>query len=844
MIDIPGYHILRQLGRGGMATVYLATQESVQREVALKVMSPALLSDPDFSERFLREARIAARLHHRHVVGIHDVGRSGEYNYIAMEYLGGGPVLPQNGAPRTVAFALRVTREIALALHYAHAKGFVHRDIKPDNILLREDASSALTDFGIARAADSATRMTRTGAVIGTPHYMSPEQARGKTVDGRADLYSLGVVLHELLLGQVPYRAEDSLAVGIMHITEPVPVLPERFAVLQPLLSRMLAKKPDDRFQNGQQLADAIERLEHAIGAGEYPQLAIANDEAGELPPGAIAFGNNESVLPGSARPTTPSVALHAYRTDPALGRIDELGETGSYRALGRGAGVRGAARSGRQRRTQRAWIVALLLTIVLSAVAAWHWQDRLRQLVPNTQLNNTLVRAQKALAEDKLLGADGARELFQSVRAQDGDNDEARTGLNRVGERLLDQARTSLHANDLVAASSDIDAAYEILGGGTRVDALKSALQAAQAHGSKIETLLANADAALAANRLVGINGAAALYRQILDADAGNALALHGLDQAATAQAKLAHEAFEQGDTELANQRINDLTEIAPNHASIPQLRSELTQRRAAEEQAQDQQIVRAERALREGRLSGADGAQALFAAAIKRDANNAQAKNGLRKVGLAYAVQAGAQLDANKLPGAEASLRQAEALAGNSEEVRRVRVRLRDLRESDAIAQDQLKEPSLADRARVEDLLGDADRALAAGNLMDPGGAYDKFRAALAIDGNNTRAMDGLKRIAPRARTLFDAEILSGRPNSARGYLDAITATDPGNAALLGLRDRLANLYLDQAQRSVEQGQRDDALRALNAARQLSPNNARNVSIEARIETLSTVH
>ena len=186
MIEIPGYRLLRQLGRGGMATVYLAIQESVDREVALKIMSPALLADPNFGERFLREAKIAARLHHRHVVGVHDVGRSGDFHYMAMEYLAGGPVLTKNGPARTVSFALRVTREIAGAINYAQQKGFIHRDVKPDNILLRDDGSAALTDFGIARANDSATRMTRTGAVVGTPHYMSPEQARGKQLDGRA----------------------------------------------------------------------------------------------------------------------------------------------------------------------------------------------------------------------------------------------------------------------------------------------------------------------------------------------------------------------------------------------------------------------------------------------------------------------------------------------------------------------------------------------------------------------------------------------------------------------------------------------------------------------------------
>jgi hypothetical protein len=832
LIEIPGYRILRQIGRGGMATVYLAIQESVQREVALKVMSPALLADPDFSERFLREARIAAQLHHRHVVGIYDVARHGDYNTIAMEYLGGGALLPHDGSQRSLGFVLRVTREIALALNYAHAKGFVHRDVKPDNILLREDGSSALTDFGIAHAADSVTRMTRAGAVIGTPHYMSPEQARGKAVDGRADLYSLGIVLYEMLAGRVPYHAEDSLAVGIMHISEPVPVLPERFMALQPLLARMLAKKPEERFQSGQELATAIERCEREIAAGEHPELAHRDEDDVRIGDIRLADLDDES-----ARDSARSTAFH-HRADPSLGRLEDLGETGSYRAIGRGAARRSAKRSGR-----RGWIASatIALTLAALAVAAWHWQDRLRALIPNTQLNDTLARAQKALADGRLLGAGGARELFQSVRAQDADNDLAREGLTQVGTRLLAEARAALRKNDFATARGDLDAANDILGGGMQVEEVKNALDAAQARGTKIENLLARADAALADQRLLGADGAAALYRQILDADADNAVARHGLDKAAAAQAQLARAAIAQGDADLAERRIAELAELSPDYAAVPELRAELARRRADDEQARkqarDQRIADAEQAVGEGRL---DQAQALFAEALKDEPNDARAQAGLRKLGSAWAERANKQIAANKLADAERALRQAETLAAGAAEVRAARARLRDALETAAIEQRQMREPSLADRARIEEMLGDAERAMAAGNLMEPGGAYDKYRAVLGIDGNNTRALEGLRRIAPRARSLFDAELAAGKPNAAHGYLNAIADTDPGNPALIGLRVRLADAYFDQADRYVGEGRRGEALHAFNAARQLSPTSPRSAALEAKIESL----
>jgi serine/threonine-protein kinase PpkA len=857
VIEIPGYRILRQLGRGGMATVYLAMQESVQREVALKVMSPTLLADPDFGERFLREARIAAKLHHRHVVGIHDVGRSGDYNYIAMEYLGGGPVLARDAGPRPVRFALRVAREVAMALHYAHAKGFVHRDVKPDNILLREDASSALTDFGIARANDSTTRMTRTGAVIGTPHYMSPEQARGRPIDGRADLYSLGVVLYELLVGRVPYHADDSLAVGIMHITQPVPVLPEHLQPLQPLLNRLLAKQPEDRYQSGQQLADAIEQVEIAISNGDLPDLENPDVAYRREVPGA-------SPLPPVQHTITP--APQRQRAEPSLGRMDQVMAGERPRRLSSRA-------QDAERPRSRIFIPAVLVLIVLGAIGAWFYQDRLRALLPSTELNGIIARGQKALAENRLVGTQGdsARELFQKARTLDPDNDQARKGLDNVGARLVEQARTALSRNDLASTRTDIAAAEEVLGGGAEIEQLKAALHTAETRNPATEDLLQRGEAALAGGQLLGDNGASASYQRVLDADPTNALALNGLKKVAEAQAAQVRAAISAGNSDQANQRIAELAKLSPNHPAIAELRAALSslrstavkprdnavqtrentnqsrentaQPRDSGAPANDQQLAKAEAQLRAGRMTGDDGALALFQAALKRDPANSRAKAGLRRVAQAFVTQANASLDENNIPAAEKLVQQAETIAPELPDLKALKSRLREEREQRDIA-GKRAEVSPANQARVEELLEQADKAMAAGDLVLPPGdsAYDKYRAVLRLDGNNAKAFAGLGRIPARAKTLFEQALKAGTPNKARAYLDAIVDVDPGDASVAPLRERLANLYLDQAEARAEQGMRGDAERALANARELSPNNPRLAAIDQKIQAIAT--
>ena len=260
-IRIHGYKIMRELGHGGMAHVYLAVQESFGREVALKILSPHLTDDEQFSKRFLREARIVSQLNHPNIVTVYDAGKHDKYHYMSMEYIPGKD-LKQLKDTISREEALRVVKDVAAALDFAGKKGIVHRDVKPENIMIHQsDSRVILMDFGIAHGDDVTQGMTQTGKAIGTPHFMSPEQTKGLKVDHRSDIYSLGVVLFQLLAGHLPFDADSAVAVGIKHLTAPIPLLPGGLEVFQPIINRCLSKQPQHRYQKADELITALEGI-------------------------------------------------------------------------------------------------------------------------------------------------------------------------------------------------------------------------------------------------------------------------------------------------------------------------------------------------------------------------------------------------------------------------------------------------------------------------------------------------------------------------------------------------------------------------------------------------------
>ncbi|MEZ4868490.1 MAG: serine/threonine-protein kinase [Caldilineaceae bacterium] len=283
------YKITHLLGRGGMGSVYRAWDQALQRDVAIKVMHPHLAEDPVFQQRFLQEARTAARLNHPNVVQVHDLGKQGDLVYMVMEYIPGQTLAQrlranqEQGRHFAVPEALELVRQVALALAYAHEQNVLHRDIKPANVMLKPETAAPLgyrpilTDFGLARLGEG-SGLTQTGVSMGTPAYMAPEQIMGDPVDARSDLYALGILLYEVLVGQLPYAASSMSQAFRYHAQGGQPTPPRQYkpdlpAALDRVILQALAKAPADRFQNATQFAQALTRLEPSGGAVTEPYI-------------------------------------------------------------------------------------------------------------------------------------------------------------------------------------------------------------------------------------------------------------------------------------------------------------------------------------------------------------------------------------------------------------------------------------------------------------------------------------------------------------------------------------------------------------------------------------------
>ncbi len=463
-MDVPGFKIVRTIGRGGMATVYLAVQESLDREVVLKCMDSDRDGDADFISRFMNEGRIIASLQHPHIITVHDIGTVQDMVWIAMEYVHGGDLKSRLEHKIEPAAALDLVTKVAQALGYGHHQGIVHRDVKPANILYRDDGTVLLTDFGIAKQVTQDAELTSTGTILGSPYYMSPEQAEGLQVDGRTDIYSLGVILYEMLAGERPYVGDAAVKVIMQHIQAPIPHLPGRASQYQPLIDMMMAKDRDERIADTDSLITEINKF-----TGEDS----AQDDSRQSP-------TRGSRATQPQPPWSPRKRLTTLLICTAL-IIAALGVFYAYaNALKKAAVIRQRSET---QTTSSATSTALPALAPAPGGAG-------------SVTNNQVVRALEALANNSLRDdrltkppADNAYYYYSRLLALEPDNATARKGFEDIAERFVVLAEQEFSKRNYNKAQSYIALGLEVDPGNRGLKDLRSFIE--QREESLLDTFL-----------------------------------------------------------------------------------------------------------------------------------------------------------------------------------------------------------------------------------------------------------------------------------------------------------------------------------------------------------------
>ncbi|MCW8196194.1 protein kinase [Proteobacteria bacterium 005FR1] len=745
MIDIPGYKIVRTLGRGGMATVYLAIQESFEREVALKVMSPALSEDPKFSARFLHEARIVSRLVHPNIVTVYDVGVEGNLHFLSMEYVPGMD-LKHKRTFLTPPLCLQVIRDVARALDYAGRKGYVHRDVKPENIMLHDDDGRAvLMDFGIACLADVKSGMTQTGTAIGTPHYMSPEQAKGRQVDPRSDIYSLGVVFYLMLTGRVPYDADSAVAVGIKHVQEPVPRLPPNLLILQPIIDKALAKEPKDRFQTGAELIAAIDEI--TDDDVEAIQLATKNY--------TVLTAQPDDATRVVARSKAPAQAASASAKAGDGEQIFAVAEEDRRKVSDEPATAR-----------RWPWVAAALLVLGIAAGGSIAYRDHLP----------AEMAAVVDAATDR--GLELGTQLATALGLPPGER--AQTVTVSPKNESVPAPSVSPESND--SPSTEVVGAHE--------DSTEPN-PATPSPGQRLNELGERSRALREQLESGGDTSAqlAAVYREMLALEPANKQAEWGLEELQSHHYRQLRDALDERQIEQAEHWFAALQASFPKEAGWAQVASS-DQYQRLRERFEDLQEARRQLALADDYFEAdaltepaGENAVEAYRRVLQLDDGNPAALAGLQKVADRYAQLGEERLEAGQPEGALALANRGLKVAGGH-------AGLQHLRQS---AQAQIDR-----RARIADLQQKAQTAMAAGNYLQPEGesAYDLYSQLRELDPADGQAAQGLAAVQQELIRETETFINRNEFDAAQAQLAAIRKAFGESERLLSL-----GLALDRA-------------------------------------------
>jgi serine/threonine protein kinase len=880
--EIPGYKILEPLGEGGMAMVYLAIQENFQRQVAVKILSARLLSDPSFGVRFLREARIVAQLSHQHIVPVFDVGQHGDCHYIAMELLKGGDLKQRLAKGMQLAECLDIVQQIASALHYASEKNFVHRDIKPENVLFRENGSAVVSDFGIARSTESETNMTLTGTIIGTPSYMSPEQAQALTLDGRSDLYSLGIILFEMLTGNVPYTADSAISIGLKHITDPIPELPEEVAEFQEIIDKALAKSPEDRFQTGHDFIDALEELEHSLHEGAS-STTIISPEA--LKRHKSASNRRRSTGSPAVRSRNKTGGGRATRSVAARTRSGT--RTGSNTRTTRGGQVQASSPFGKQ----TLLAASIIGVLAVGGAASWWYSNSnpgsnvtaAEQGAFSKKTLALLEQAKDAMADERWYepANNSAQYFYSTALALAPRNQEALQGIEALVAKYLDNAQQAIAASDEANAVRWLNQSSQIAFYASdqklveRQQALRGELFQMQQQNirsserkNQVQQLLDEAKTALTDNRLSSPAGDNAYdkYQAALALDPQSQTALQGISTIAATFLQQSVAAAEKDNFSRARAMVAAAIQIDSQHPNLQQTQQKINQLEAlkqqqqmnlAEQKAQTQaEILQQQQQSRENRIQqisalltaadkdlqadrlqtpAGDNAVQKYRQVLQLEPSNLEALEGLQKVGEKYIVLANAKMKTLDIDQVDGYLNMAQKLVPNSQKLLTARRNLLNAKEDQALQRDL----QMQREWQVKQLLASAKKDVAEGRLSTPMGnnALEKYSRVLTVDAINTEANNGRNKIVDGLTKDAASAIRAKDFDIADGYIATLARFFPNGSKTRSLQNNLSKARQQFAGLQKEKNNLLDRVASLSKKTMTEVNNFQLRSMYSRI-------
>lgn len=801
-IQIPGYELIRELGVGGMATVHLALQTSLDRKVALKIMRRNIDDAEKFEKRFLVEGRTLAKLPHRNIVAVYDIVKSESATYISMEYLEGGTLHEHMASGLSLGEAVAIVVQIAGALQFAHDHNVVHRDLKPANIMFRDLATPVLTDFGIARQQDAqSTRLTQTGMLVGTPTYMSPEQINALEVDGRSDLYSLGVMFFELLTGKPPFQGDSPIAVLMSHLTTTPPPLPSPYEEFQPILDRMLAKNRDERFADLKEFTKALKavvvnnetlwsRLQADPNQSSSEQLRALGFSVSQTVGDALqnplqARKSAQLSSPGFRELPTqggklPQASADAVQARPSASAI--AAEATAHRAQlpPSEPGLSGARGSARKR---PGWLIpsAVGFALMLVGLLIWGLMRNTGEIDPSIKndVDVRLLAVDKYLNEGKLLPVDGRDNAFDYFLEQR-QRAPKYSGVKLRGDALLSALKVRINEQikrgNYDEALTTQSVVADVWGDDAELKAMAATIEASKLRTeqlARLDDLLKGAQSAAASGKDLGPAGSYALVSEAArvapeDARVAKLLAEVRLRLLGPVRVALGAQRLEDASTRL--------------EALAPQLRTDaewmLLQKQLAEavdRRARNQQMqvlyARLDGEINQGRLTDppTDNALQTLEEIRNLDSNHPDLPGRVERLTNALAAVSRRSLGAGD---ASAALQQID-----------VALRLSPANTAALALKTEAEGKLSSDQRVLVQLIGDARQALVDRRFVEPA------------------------------------------KNNAREYLAEALRRDPGNKEAMGLQQALPQRIAEAATALAEQGQVKAAIELLRSTRPLYP-------------------